>query len=69
MSSFFFRLMPSPSFKDEIEVEGEGCWHTTRIMKSKGQRPFSSTRAVRVFWHFLPEIEYWGPLNSPKFEY
>ena len=32
---------------------------STRIMKSKGQRPYSSTHAVRVFGHFLPEIEYW----------
>ena len=39
----------------------------TRIMKSKGQRPYSSTRAVRVFWHFLPEIEYiLVTLNWPK---
>ena len=38
-------------------------------MKSKGQRPFSSTRAVRVFWHFLPEIKYWRPLTDQKFEY
>ena len=38
---------------------------TTRIMKSKGQRPFSSTRAIRVFWHFLHKIEYWVTLGRP----
>ena len=42
---------------------------TTRITISKGQRPFSSTRAVRVFWHFLSKIEYilklyWVTLKS-----
>ena len=39
--------------------------YSTRIMISKGQRPFSSTRAVRVFWHFLSKIEYWVTLNRP----
>ena len=34
-------------------------------MKSKGQRPFSSTHAIRVFWHFLPKIEYWVTLGRP----
>ena len=37
----------------------------TRIMISKGQRPFFSTRAVRVFWHFLSKIEYLVTLNRP----
>ena len=37
----------------------------TRIMKFKGQIPFSSTCAVRVFWHFLPKIEYWVTLRRP----
>ena len=31
----------------------------------KGLWPFSSTRAVRVFWHFLSIIEYWVTLNRP----
>ena len=39
--------------------------HATCILKNKGQRPFSSTRAVRVFWHFLPKIEYWVTLVRP----
>ena len=34
------------------------AFESTRILKSKGQQPFSSTRAIRVFWHFLPKIEY-----------
>ena len=38
---------------------------TTRIMISRGQRPFSSTRALRVFWHFLPKIKYWVTLRWP----
>ena len=38
--------------------------NTTRIMKSKGQRPFSSIRAVRVFWNFLSKIEYWVTLKT-----
>ena len=40
----------------------------TRIMISKGQRPFSSTRAVRVFWHFLSKklsTLYWVTLRRP----
>ena len=42
---------------------------TTRITISKGQRPFSSTRAPMVFRHFLSEIEYCGLLTGPTFEY
>ena len=34
-------------------------------MISKGQQPFSSTRVVRVFWHFLSKIEYWVTLRRP----
>ena len=30
----------------------------TSIMISKNQWPFSSPRAVGVFWHFLNDIEY-----------
>ena len=58
-----------------ISTEGKVRWcltastppsiYRTRIMKSMGQRPFSSTRAIRVFWHFLPKIEYWVTLVRP----
>ena len=34
----------------------------TSIMISKNQWPFSSPRAVGVFWHFLYVIEYWVTL-------
>ena len=41
-----------------MAVRSDQILWLTRIMISKGQRPFSSTRAVRVFWHFLSKIEY-----------
>ena len=44
------------------------------IMLSKGLRFFFSPRAIRVFWHFLPKIQYWvtlwkKTLETPKHEW
>ena len=44
------------------------------IMLSKGLRSFFSPRAIRVFWHFLPKIQYWvtlwkKTLETPKHEW
>ena len=60
--SIFYQKLSSP-----IKSRSLCLWSKsiTRIMKSKGQRPFSSTRAIRVFWHFLPKIEYWVTLRRP----